>query len=85
MNVNLYTKDNCSFCVNAKALLNAKGIQFTEQKLGEDFTREFILDTFPGAKTFPIIIVDGMRIGGYTELKEMLTTQPNDNRKLLNE
>lgn len=85
MNVTIYTKDNCSFCTNAKALMNAKGITYLEQKLGEDFTREYILDYFPAAKTFPIIIVDGMNIGGYTQLKEMLETTQTDSRKLLNE
>ena len=85
MNVTIYTKDNCSYCTNAKALMSAKGIQYEEKKLGRDFTREFLLDWFPAAKTYPIIVVDGMNIGGYTQLKEMLENQANDTRTLLNE
>ena len=31
-----------------------------------------MLETFPGARTFPQIIVDGEKIGGYTELEALL-------------
>ena len=44
MNVILYTKDACSYCTNAKLLLNSKGISYTEYKIGEDFTRETLLE-----------------------------------------
>jgi glutaredoxin len=30
------------------------------------------METFPTARTFPQIIVDGNKIGGYTELEELL-------------
>jgi glutaredoxin len=83
MNVILYTKDNCSYCTNAKLLLNSKGLSYTELKLGEDFARETLLEMFPDARTFPIIVVDGFNIGGYQQLKEHLDTQPKDNRKML--
>lgn len=83
MNIVIYSKENCSFCTNAKLLLTNKGIPFTEKKLGEDFTRETILEMFPSAKTFPVIVVDGFNIGGYVQLKEKLETQESDTRKYL--
>lgn len=85
MNVTLYTKEQCSFCNNAKALLNLKGIPYTEMMLSKDFTREFIVENFPSAKTFPLIIVDGFYIGGYNELRKKLTEETNSSQKLLNE
>lgn len=85
MNVILYTKDNCSYCVNAKLLLTSKGISFTENKLGEDFTRETLLEMFPEAKTFPVIVVDGFNIGGYVQLKEKLNNELKESRKFLTE
>ena len=85
MNVILYTKEPCSFCTNAKLLLNSKGIAYTENKLGQDFTRETLLELFPGATTYPVIVVDGFNIGGYKELKEHLDSQLSENRKLLME
>jgi glutaredoxin 3 len=81
----MYTKDNCSYCTNAKLLLNSKGMSFTEMKLGEDFTRETLLEMFPEAKTFPVIVIDGFNIGGYVQLKEKLNSDPKENRKFLTE
>ena len=57
----------------AKALCEQKGIDYTYKMFGEDFSREELMETFPGARTFPQIIVDGDKIGGYTELKEHLS------------
>jgi len=85
MNVIIYTKDACSYCTNAKLLLNSKGLSYTEYKLGEDFTRETLLEMFPEAKTFPIIVIDGFNIGGYIQLKEKLNSESNDSRKFLTE
>lgn len=85
MNVVIYTKNQCSFCTNAKTLMNTKGINYTEMRLGEDFTREYLVENYPTAKTFPVIIVDGFYIGGYQELQKMLTEQTETTQKLLNE
>ena len=85
MNVVIYTKNQCSFCTNAKTLMNTKGIHYTEMRLGEDFTREYLLENYPTAKTFPVIIVDGFYIGGYQEFQKMLTEQTENTQKLLNE
>lgn len=83
MNVVLYTKESCSHCMSAKLLLTNKGISFKEQKLGEDFTRETLLEMFPSAKSFPIIVIDGFNIGGYQQLKEKLDQSNNDATKFL--
>lgn len=85
MNIVLYTKDACSYCTNAKLLLTSKGISYSEYKLGEDFSRETLLEMFPEARTFPIIVVDGFNIGGYVQLKEKLDSENNDPRKFLTE
>lgn len=85
MNVILYTKDACSYCTNAKLLLTSKGISFTEYKLGEDFTRETLLDLFPNARTYPVVILDGFNIGGYDQLKEQLNNGLKESKKFLTE
>lgn len=72
MQITIFSKDNCVHCKNAKTLLASKGIAFREQKLGEDFTKEFLLEQFPSVRTFPVIVIDGFNIGGFTELKEYL-------------
>ena len=85
MTIEVYSKDGCPNCVKAKQLLNTHGKVFSEYKLNEDFTRDILLSKFPEAKTFPVIVVDGMNIGGYDQLFQYITEERLDNRKLLNE
>jgi glutaredoxin len=67
----------------ARIALWDKQIPYSEQKLGKHFSREQILEKFPEAKTFPIIVLDGMYIGGYTQLREHLDSK-NDSQIQLN-
>ena len=69
----VWSKDSCPFCVQAKALLESKGIEFEERKIGHGYTKEQLLETVPNAKTVPQIFLDGEYVGGYTELKQKLT------------
>lgn len=72
MNVEIWGKDNCSFCSAAIDLCDELQLDFTYKTYNIDFTKEEILSEFVGAKTFPQIKLDGVPIGGYTELKELL-------------
>lgn len=83
MNITIYTKPNCDYCTKAKMLMSSKGINYKELKLDEDFSREHLLNTFPSATTYPVIVVDGFNIGGYMQLQEMIDNQSNDNKKFL--
>ena len=85
MKVTIYTKHDCFYCSQAKVLLASKNIQFTELKLNEDFSRDNILEMFPNAKTFPVVVVDGFNIGGFTQLQTMISEQKTSTAKLLNE
>lgn len=85
--IDIYTKFGCPSCTWAKNLLQSKGIGFKEHRLGEDFAREFIIEHFPNAKTFPVVIVDGFNVGGYEGLQEYLTVteSPHHNMQFLTE
>lgn len=72
MKVEIYSKPQCPFCVQAKALAEREGYELTYKMLDEDFDRETLMETFPGARTFPQIIVDGEKIGGFTEYKALV-------------
>ena len=63
----VWSKDNCPYCVQAKALLNQKNIQFEERKIGEGWTKEQLLEAVPSARTVPQIFLDGELVGGFTE------------------
>ena len=72
MIVKIYSKPNCPYCTRAKTLLKNKGIDYEELVLGVNFNREFLLELFPEAKTFPQISIDGKGIGGYEELVNLI-------------
>ena len=70
MKVIIYGKDNCPYCDMAKKLSERKGYETTYKKLGTDFDALEMGEQFPTARTFPQIIVDGNKIGGYTEFEK---------------
>lgn len=78
MHVVLFTKENCSYCNSAKTFLKSKGIYFEERSLGLDFTRETLLEMYPTAKTFPVVVIDGFNIGGFNELTKTINEQTKD-------
>ncbi len=73
MNAIVWSKSNCAFCDQAKALLKQKGIEFEERKIGDGFTKEDLLEAVPTARTVPQIFVNKQLIGGFTELKKYFT------------
>lgn len=67
----VYSKSNCSFCTRAKALLEDKGIAFTEVRVDEDpVSMEFL--RAEGHRSVPQIYRDGALLveGGYTGLSQ---------------
>ena len=73
MKVEIFGKTDCIHCEKAKILCSQKGIYFDYQELGKDFEMGLILEKFPGARTFPQIIVDGKHIGGFDDLEAFLS------------
>ena len=68
----VWSKYNCPYCDQAKALLAQRGIAYEERKIGDGYTREELLEAVPNARTVPQIFLDGNLIGGFTELKKHL-------------
>lgn len=78
----IYSKDDCSYCQQAKNLLLIKGKWFDVKKLNVDFTLEEFVEQFPEQKTFPMIVHRKynvityesfyFEVGGYDKLQEYL-------------
>jgi len=85
MIVEIYTKDDCPYCFQAKRFLSQNNIQFTEKKLNVDFTREFLTEKYATARSYPVIVVDGFYVGGYTQLKTLVEQNNMTTKILLNE
>jgi len=65
----VWSKDQCPFCVQAKALLESKGIEIEERNVSKTWTKEQLLEAVPTARTLPQVFLDDNYIGGFQELK----------------
>jgi len=72
--IEVYTKDNCPYCVQAKTWLTQHGFSYTENKLYNEEQVLAFMQRCNGARTVPQIIIDGKNIGGYTELMKIGNT-----------
>jgi glutaredoxin 3 len=70
MEVVVWSKYHCANCDQAKSLLQSKGIEFEERKLGDGYTKEELLEQIPNAKSLPQIVINGELIGGIINLRE---------------
>ena len=68
----VWSKDACPFCVQAKALLDSKGIDYEERNVMHEWTKEQLLEAVPTARTLPQIFLDDVYVGGFTELRKQL-------------
>jgi glutaredoxin 3 len=71
----IWSKYQCPYCDQAKALLTQKGYTIEERKIGDGYTKEDLLEAVPTARTVPQIFINEELIGGFTELKKKLTEE----------
>ena len=71
----VWSKDQCTYCDQAKRLLTSRQIQFEERNISRDWTREQLLSAVPNARTVPQIFLDEHYIGGFNELKSYLSKE----------
>ena len=77
MKATIWSKYNCPYCDQSRALLDQRGIAYEERKIGDGWTREDLLEAVPTARTVPQIFLEGRLIGGFTELRQYLN-QPQE-------
>lgn len=69
----IYTRNWCGYCSAAKELLRRLELPFTEIDVGGDPERhQEMLQRSEGRYTVPQIFVDGVGIGGYTDLSQLV-------------
>lgn len=69
-NVTIYTKATCPYCINAKRLLDQKGVAYTEidvYGMSEAETNEVAVKT-NHYRTVPKIFIGETFIGGFSDL-----------------
>jgi glutaredoxin 3 len=65
--VTVYTTDPCSFCLRAKQLLDARGIEYDEVNLAKDPVGRTELLERTGMMSFPQVLVGDALVGGFQE------------------
>jgi len=66
--IEIYTQDWCPYCVRAKALLDRKGVQYTEIDAPGGSDERAESQRRSGRTSVPQVFIDGKPIGGSDEL-----------------
>jgi len=67
--VEIYTQWGCPYCTRAKALLDSKGVAYTEIDVTMDTKkRAEMAERKPGARTVPQVFVDNLALGGSDDI-----------------
>lgn len=75
MKAEVYSKNNCPYCVRAKKLLDDRQIEYVE--LDAVALRDALIERVTAAtgaapRTVPQIFIDGNHVGGYDDLVKYL-------------
>jgi glutaredoxin-like protein len=71
LDVTVFSREGCPYCVKAKAMLRDAGIEFDELVLNRDFA-ESTIRAVSGASTVPQVFINGSLIGGAEALTQYL-------------
>jgi glutaredoxin-like protein len=71
LDVTVFTREGCPFCVRAKGMLRDAGIAFDELLLNRDYS-EMTLRAVAGQSMVPQIFINGDHIGGSDKLEQFL-------------
>ena len=72
MQIVVYTKSNCINCIQAKALLKSKGMEWQEIDCDNPYKFDGLREKYPEVKQLPQIIIEGQRVGGLAGLQAAL-------------
>lgn len=67
----VYTTSSCPYCVQAKRLLDRKGVPYTEVDVSADAEKRAEMMRASGRRTVPQIFIAEQPIGGFDELYEL--------------
>ncbi len=64
----IYSTETCPYCVQAKKLLDSKGVTYTEIFVDKNPAERDTMVELSGRRTVPQIFIDGQHIGGCDDL-----------------
>ena len=70
--IEIYSTTYCPYCVRAKALMDAKDLDYTEIDVtGNDEARIALVEKSGGRRTVPQIFINNEAVGGYDDLRAL--------------
>lgn len=67
--VEIYTWTTCPYCIRAKALLDSKGVKYTEYNItGDHEARKKMIERTGGPDSVPQIFINGKHYGGCDDI-----------------
>ena len=67
MNIKIYSSPGCFYCEQMKELCKRAEVEYEEQVMGKDITKEEFNKLYPNVLGFPHVIIDGEEIGGIVD------------------
>ncbi len=84
LKIEIYTRSNCPYCLNAKSLFDQKGVSYQEIRIDQSQEQtEAMLKRSHGLRSVPQIFINDQLIGGFDQLLELERNHHLD--KLLSE
>ena len=65
--IEIYSTQQCPFCVRAKALFDARGLAYTEIDVNDQQIMQQMIER-SGQRTVPQIFINGEPVGGFQQL-----------------
>lgn len=69
--IEVYSTNQCPWCVRAKSLLQNEGLDYEEIDVSADQNRLLEMVERSGRRTVPQIFIDDVAIGGFDELSQL--------------
>lgn len=70
--IKIYTTYSCPYCVKAKSFFSRNSLRYEEVDLTNNYEEIDRLKEKTGHRTVPLIFVDGVFVGGYSDMIEKI-------------
>lgn len=70
----IYTTPGCTYCADAKELLNKKGVKYEEIQVDKDANKLAEMMKLSNRRSVPQIFINNESIGGFYELSKLATS-----------
>ncbi len=72
--IEVYSKEWCSYCIKAKALLRSKNLEYVEHDVNSGTEAEQEMRMRSQRRAVPQSFIDGQSVGGYADLAQLNAT-----------